>query len=105
MHNIFLEHDLGQVDHIHKCLALRDPMSDNDRLCYTKNRCATIIFKIEAFEIFVFNLLFLCDLVKLFRQFQHDITRKPFTNHYVGFIHEYVTPFNITREIDVFIFF
>src|SRR6185436_5457052 len=80
-------------------------MTNNNVFIYNKNGSATIVFEIEAIEIFVLDIFSLGNIIKRFGKLEDNITGKPFTDHYISFIYEYITAFNIADKIDVFIFF
>ena len=79
-------------------------MTDDHRLCNTQHRCATIIFKIETVEIFVFKILPFADLIKRFGKFQDHIAYKTFANHHISHVEQNVATFNVADKMNVLYF-
>jgi len=80
---------------------MADAVSYDDGTVYAKDRSASVLFVIKMVEIFIMDFVFFNQPIKLFGQFQNNVSGEAIANNDIGFIIKKVAAFNIADEADV----
>ena len=81
--HVFLDHFLGDADHVFECFCMRDAMSNDHGFVDAQDRNAAILFKFEHIKEFIVDIPALGKPVNTFRQFEDDVAGKSIANHHI----------------------